>query len=213
MTGEVVEVAAVVGETAPAMTPAKIIVPDELKGEFEAHANRAAEAAARKTETRLKAEFVEQQRLASLSESDRVKAETDALKAKVALLEGAQNFRAMESRVRKAADSLGFVIPEVLNAVLQEAVEGGEVDEDVVARLAFERSAGYLGAAGKPKPNTLQASARTGTPVSVADPANYSTMTEEQIVAHANSLGGLKGMKYLADSQAFLTRGGRFSGS
>lgn len=211
--GEVVDDKAVTGEAAA--KPAAVVVPDEYKAEFEAHANRAAEAAARRTESRLKAEFAEQQRLAGLSEADRNKAETDALRAKVAILEGGQKFAALEKRVDMAAKSLGFVIPEVLEAELRSAAESGEeVNEEDVARRAFERSSQYLAAAGpaKPKPPTLNASARAGTPVGVADPANFSTMTEEAILAHANTLPASKGAMYLRDAGNFQLRGGKFAG-
>lgn len=190
-------------------------IPDELKPVFDAYANRAAESAAKRAEEKVRKEFEERERLAKMSESDRAKAEFDKLKTELEILKGERQYLTTQSKVQAAVARSGFVPPEIVDAALREAIESGtEVDAESVARVASERFQSYLTASGaKAAPRQVTTPSRSGTPARQADPNDFSSMTQEQVVAHAQTLGGMKGAKYLADSQAFLMRGGVLAGS
>jgi hypothetical protein len=190
-------------------------IPEELKPVFDAYANRAAESAAKRAEDKVRKEFEERDRLAKMSEADRSKAETDKLRTELEVLRGERQYLTTQSKVQAAVARNGFVPPEIVDAVLRDAIEsGGDVDADQVARLARDRFQSYMEASGvKTTTRTAPAVSRNGTPGGRSDPNDFSTMTQEQIVAHAHTLGGMKGAKYLADSQNFLMRGGVIVGS
>lgn len=193
-----------------------IRIPDELKPAVDAYVNRAAESAAKRTETRMLKEFEERERLAKMSETDRQKAEFDKLRTELEILKGERQYLTTQSKVQAAVARSGFVPPEIVDAALREAIESGtEVDAEAVARAASDRFQSYLNASGiKSTPRQVTQPSRSGgTPARQADPLDFSTMTQEQVVAHGKTLGGMKGAKYLADAQAFQMKGGAFAGT
>lgn len=193
-----------------------IRIPDELKPAVDAYVNRAAESAAKRTETRMLKEFEERERLAKMSETDRQKAEFDKLRMENEALRLQHQHYTTQNKVQAAVSRLGFVPAETIDAVIQESMSsGGEIDAEMVARTAYERFQSYLTASGiKSTPRQVTQPSRSGgTPARQADPLDFSTMTQEQVVAHGKTLGGMKGAKYLADAQAFQMKGGAFAGT